>query len=147
MALDYTGISGYKHPHDCGICTKTKITVSKDQRSLRSASEFAEAINMDLVGSQKSLSPVATDTLVTNPTWFLLAVDENTSWKWAWPIFSEKSVPTRIRYFLEHLKNIHNVTSKWLYTNSGTEFANSELQKELLTRGIEWHKSSSYAPE
>lgn len=104
MALDYAGISGYKPPHDCEICTKSKITVSKGQGSLRSASEFAEAIHMDLVGGQKALSPVATETSVPNATLFLLAVDEYTSWKRAWPILSKKTVPTRIRYFLEHLK-------------------------------------------
>lgn len=36
--------------------------------------------------------------------------------------------------------------SKHLHTDSGTEFSNSELQ-ELLSRWIEWHKSSSHAPE
>lgn len=147
MALDQAGIIGYNSPHDCEICTKSKITISKGHSSLRYASKFAEAIHMDLVGGQKSLSPVATDTSVPNATWFLLAVDEYTSWKWAWPIYSKKTVPTRIQYFLQHLKNVQNITPKRLHTDSGTEFSNMELQKELLARGIEWHKSSSRAPE
>lgn len=102
---------------------------------------------MDLVGGQKSLSPVSTDLSVPNATWFLLAVDEYTSWKWAWPIYSKKTVPTKIRQFLEYLKTNHSKTPKILHTDSGTEFSNAELQEILLDRGILWHKSSSHAPE
>ena len=68
MALENAGINNYKPPSDCEICTKSKITVSKGHGSLRSATKFAEAIHMDLVGGQKSLSPVATDTSVPNAT-------------------------------------------------------------------------------
>ncbi|KAI0995640.1 hypothetical protein K3495_g12538 [Podosphaera aphanis] len=87
---------------------------------------------MDLVGGQKSLRPVATDSSVPNATWFLLAVDEYTSWKWAWPIYSKKTVPTRIRQFLKYLKTNHSQTPKVLHTDSGTEFSNAELQEILL---------------
>ncbi|POS83968.1 hypothetical protein EPUL_004289 [Erysiphe pulchra] len=49
-ALEHANISGYKLPEDCEICTKTKITRSKGNSSLRTAPNFAEVIHMDLVG-------------------------------------------------------------------------------------------------
>ncbi|POS82228.1 hypothetical protein EPUL_005115 [Erysiphe pulchra] len=100
------------------------------------ALNFAEVIHMDLVGGQKSLSPVSADLSVPNATWFLLAVHEYTSWKWAWPIYSKKTDPTKIRQFLEYLKTNHSKTPKILHTDSGTEFSNAELQEILLDRGI-----------
>ncbi|POS82500.1 hypothetical protein EPUL_006648, partial [Erysiphe pulchra] len=146
-ALEHANIKGYKPPDNCETCTRTKITKSKGNSSLRSALKFAEVIHMDLVGGQKSLSPVSADLSVPNAPWFLLAVDEYTSWKWAWPIYSKKTVPTKIRQFLEYLKTNHSKTPKILHTDSGTEFSNAELQEILLDRGILWHKSSSHAPE
>ena len=140
-------IKGYQYDHNCNICTKSKITKRKGHSSLRIASSFGEAIHMDLVGGQKALSPTTTDQSTPNATWFLLAVDEFTSYKWAWPIYSKKTVPTQIRQFLEHLKVKFNKTPKVIHTDSGTEFSNSMLQEELLFRGVEWHKSSSHAPE
>lgn len=56
-------------------------------------------------------------------------------------------MPTQIRQLLEHLKTKFNIIPKRLHTDSGTEFSNSELQEDLLSRGIQWHKSSSHAPE
>lgn len=145
--LALAGIKGCKISIECEICAKSKITKCKGHGSIRTASSFGEVIHMDLVGGQKSLSPVTSDTSVPNATWFLLAIDEFTSWKWAWPIYSKKTVPTQIRYLLENLKTKFNVVPKHLHTDSGTEFSNSELQEDLLSRGIEWHKSSSHAPE
>ena len=34
-----------------------------------------------------------------------------------------------------------------MFNDSGTEFSNSDFQQNLLSRGIEWHRSSSHAPE
>ena len=102
---------------------------------------------MDLVGGQKSLFPTTTDKSVPNATWFLLAVDEQTAWKWAWPVYSKKTAPNQINHLLNHLKNKFNITPKCIHTDSGTEFSNSELQKSLSSRGIEWKRSSSHAPE
>ncbi|KAI0991833.1 hypothetical protein K3495_g16354, partial [Podosphaera aphanis] len=144
--LKSAGIKGCKFPHDCETCTKNKITKCKGHGYLRTASAFCEAIHMDLVGGQKSLSPTTTDKSVPNATWFLLAVDEFTSRKWAWPVFSKKTVPVLTRNFLQHLKTKFDKIPKRLHTDSGTEFSNSEFQ-ELLSRGIEWQKSSSIAPE
>ncbi|KAI0995619.1 hypothetical protein K3495_g12561 [Podosphaera aphanis] len=126
-ALADAKITGYKSPENCETCIKTKITVSK--------------------GGQKSLSSVATDSSVPNATLFVLAVDEYTSWKWAWPIYSKKTVPTKIRQFLEYLKTNHSQTPEILHTDSGSEFSNVELQEILLNRGTTWHRFSSHAPE
>lgn len=147
IILHATGIKGDKYPIDCETCTKTKITKFKGKGSLRTASSFREAIHMDLVGGQKTLAPTTTDDSVPNATLFLLAIDEFTLWKWAWPIYSKKTVPTQIQYLLEHLKTKFSITPKRIHTDSGTEFANSILQQILNSRGIEWHRSSSHAPE
>lgn len=147
VVLKQAGIDKHEFPKNCEVCTKTKITISKGHGSLRTALSFAEVIHMDLVGGQKSLSPVATDSSIPNATWFLIAIDEYTSYRWAWPVYSKKTVPTKIRFFLEYLKTKFNKTPKCLHTDGGTEFSNRELQDELLTRGIEWHRSSSRAPE
>ncbi|POS83560.1 hypothetical protein EPUL_003034, partial [Erysiphe pulchra] len=72
-ALEHANIKGCKPPDNCETCTRTKITKLKGNSSLRSALNFAEVIHMDLVGGQKSLSPVSADLSVT---WFLLAVNE-----------------------------------------------------------------------
>lgn len=82
---------------------------------------------MDLVGGQKALYPTTTEKSVPTATWFLLAVDEYTLYKWAWPVYIKKTVPTQIY--------------------CSTEFSNSHLQGELLSHGIEWHRSLSHAPE
>lgn len=145
--LKMAGIKGYKAPINCETCSKTKITTSKGHGIIRSASTFADVIHMDLVGGQKALSPTTTEKSVPTATWFLLAVDEYTSYKWAWPVYTKKTVPTQIRYFLEHLKTKFNKTPVKIHTDCGTEFSNSHLQEELLSRGIEWHRSSSHAPE
>ncbi|KAI1005872.1 hypothetical protein K3495_g2356 [Podosphaera aphanis] len=139
-------ITAYKSSK-CEICTKSKITKLKDHGSLRSATSFGEVIHMDLVGGQKSLLPTTTDKSVPDATWFLLAVDELTAWKWAWSVYSKKTVPILVRNFLENLKTKFGKTPKFIHTDSGTEFSNSSLQNELLSRGIEWKKSSSHAPE
>lgn len=102
---------------------------------------------MDLVGGQKSLNLTIMDKSIPNATWFLLAVDDFTAWKWAWPIYSKKTVPGQIGHLLEHLKNKFDKTPKCIHTDSGTEFSNSELQELMLSRGIEWQMSSSHAPE
>lgn len=102
---------------------------------------------MDLVRGQKFLAPTTIDKSVPAATWFLLAVDEYTSWKWAWPIYTKKTVPSQIRYLLEHLKTKFSKTPSRIHTDGGTEFSNAELQGVLQSRGIEWHKSSSHAPE
>lgn len=94
QALDLAGIKGYMSTPNCETCVKTKITVSRGHGSLRSSDQFAEAIHMDLVGGQKSLQPTTKDTSVPNASWFLLAVDEYTAYKWTWPIHTKKMVPT-----------------------------------------------------
>ncbi|KAI0997709.1 hypothetical protein K3495_g10481 [Podosphaera aphanis] len=147
IALKTAGIKGYKFPYDCETCIKTKITKSKGYSSLRSASSFGEVIHMDLVGGQKSLFPTTTDKSIPNASWFLLAVNEFTSWKWAWPVYSKRTVPSQIVQLLEHLMTKFGKTPKILYTDSGTKFSNSDLQQNFLSCGIEWHKSSSHAPE
>ncbi|KAI0999781.1 hypothetical protein K3495_g8414 [Podosphaera aphanis] len=144
--LKLAGIKGYKSPSNCETYTKTKITKSIGHSSLRHSSAFAEAIHLDLVGGQKSLAPTS-DNSALSATWFLLAVDEHTSWKWAWPIYSKKTLPTCINNFLQHLRTKFGKVPKCLHTDSGTEFSYSELQQILLSHGIEWRKSSSYAPE
>ncbi len=100
---------------------------------LRSATQFAKTLHMDLVGGQKSLSPTTTDKSIPNATWFLLIVDEYSSFKWAWPIYTKKAVPAQIRYFLEHLKTKFGKVPKHIHTDCGTEFSNSELQQEFLS--------------
>ncbi|KAI1006897.1 hypothetical protein K3495_g1322 [Podosphaera aphanis] len=102
---------------------------------------------MDLVGGQKSLFPITTDKSTPAATWFLLAVDEHTSWKWSWPIHNKKTVPTTIQYFLERIRTQYNKAPKRIHSDSGTKFSNSEFQGILHSRGIEWLKSSSHAPE
>ncbi|KAI0994599.1 hypothetical protein K3495_g13583 [Podosphaera aphanis] len=66
---------------------------------------------------------------------------------WAWPIYNKKTVSTTVQHFLEHLHKQHNKTPKRIHTDSGTEFSNSAFQEILQSRGIEWSKSSSHAPE
>ncbi|KAI0993028.1 hypothetical protein K3495_g15156, partial [Podosphaera aphanis] len=146
-ALDLAEIKGYKYPINCETCTKTKLTRTKGHGILRTSVEFLEAIHMDLVGGQKSLLPTTVDSSVPTATWFLLAVDEHTAWKWAWPIYNKKTVSTTVQHFLEHLHKQHNKTPKRIHTDSGTEFSNSTFQEILQSRGIEWSKSSSHAPE
>ncbi|KAI1007233.1 hypothetical protein K3495_g990 [Podosphaera aphanis] len=102
---------------------------------------------MDLIGGQNSLSLTTTDKLVPNTAWLLLAVDEFTSWKWVWSILPKKSVRVLIRNFLQQPKTKFDKILKRLQKDSGTEFSNSELQRELFSRGIEWQKSSSHVPE
>ncbi|KAI1002152.1 hypothetical protein K3495_g6047 [Podosphaera aphanis] len=146
-ALDLAKIKGYKYSSNCESCTKTKLTRIKGHGILRTSVEFLEAIHMDLVGGQKSLLPTTVDSSIPTATWFLLAVDENTTWKWAWPISNKKKVSTTVQHFLEHFHKQHNKTPKRIYTDSGTEFSNSAFQEILQSRGIEWSKSSSHAPE
>lgn len=45
------------------------------------------------------------------------------------------------------MKNKFGKTPIAIHTDGGTEFSNSSLQELLLSRGIEWHKSSSNAHE
>ncbi|POS85366.1 hypothetical protein EPUL_004436 [Erysiphe pulchra] len=137
IMLKDAGIHNYKSQYNYEICIKSKITKCKGHGILRNVTSFGEALHMDLVG----------DKSVPNATWFLLAVDEFRAWKWAWPIFSKKTVPTQIRYLLENLKTKFGITPKRIHTDSGTVFQNSNLQGELLSRGIEWQKSSSHAPK
>ncbi|KHJ30956.1 putative serine threonine protein kinase domain protein [Erysiphe necator] len=146
-ALKSAGIAIHKFPLDCEICTKVKITKSKGYGSLRQSSSIGEIIHMDLVGGQKSLTPTITDKSIPNATWFLLAVDNFTAWKWAWPVYSKKTVPGQIGHSLEHLKNKFDKTPKCIHTDSGTGFSNSEFQDLLLSCGIEWQRSFSHAPE
>ncbi|KAI1002177.1 hypothetical protein K3495_g6025 [Podosphaera aphanis] len=145
--LKLAGIKGYKSPSNCETCTKTKITKSKGHSSLRHSSAFAGAIHLDLVGGQKSLTPTTSDNSAPTATWFLLTVHEYTSWKWAWPIYSKKTVPTCINNFSQHLRAKFGKVPKYPHTDSGNEFSNSEVQQILLSHGIEWRKSSSHAPE
>lgn len=74
------------------LVLKQKFSITKGYGILKTAFKFAEVIPMDLVGGQKSLSPVTADSSIQNTTWFLLAVDELTSYKWAWPKYSKKNI-------------------------------------------------------
>ncbi|CCU76537.1 serine/threonine protein kinase domain protein [Blumeria hordei DH14] len=145
--LKLAGIKGCKYPINCETCTKTKLTKIKGHGNLHTSSEFLDAIHMDLVSGQKSLFPTTIDKSTPAATWFLLAVDEYTSWKWSWPIYNKKTVPTTIQNFLESLRTQYNKAPKRIHSDSGTEFSNSELQDILHSRGIDWIKSSSHAPE
>lgn len=86
---------------------------------------------MDLVCGQRPLQPTTTDSLVPNALWLLITVHEFSGYKLAWPIYSKKTVPTQIRYFLENPKTKFGITPKRLQTDSGSEFSNEELQEEL----------------
>ncbi|KHJ34204.1 putative serine threonine protein kinase domain protein [Erysiphe necator] len=59
-----------------------KITKFKGYGSLRNASTFGEAIHMDLEGDLKSLFPTTNGEIIPHATWFLLPIDDYTSWKW-----------------------------------------------------------------
>lgn len=56
-------------------------------------------------------------------------------------------MPTQIRHFLQHLKTKFDKIPKALHTACSTEFLNSELQEEILARGIKWYRSLSRVPE
>ncbi|KAI0998378.1 hypothetical protein K3495_g9821 [Podosphaera aphanis] len=133
IAMKNIDISNYKPSPNCDICTKVKITKCKGHGSLRTAPSFGAVIHMDLVGGQKSLSPTTTDKSIPNATWFLLAVDEFTSWRWAWPVYSKKTVPNKIKYLLQHFKIKFGITPVCINTDSGTEFLilNSEKYYSL----------------
>jgi len=121
-------------PTHCDVCTKSKITTQKGHGAIRTATAFDEVIHFDLVGGQTLLQPKTQDASAFAAKWFLLAVDECFSKKWAWPVKPKKAVPTQIRYFLEELKNVHNTTPKRIHTDGGTEF--DGIDGELMGRGF-----------
>ncbi|KHJ32601.1 putative serine threonine protein kinase domain protein [Erysiphe necator] len=126
---------------------KTKITISRGHGSLRSTSSFAKAIHMDLVGGQKSLTPTTIDNSKVSLANSTARNYNYNTWKWAWPDYTKKTVPSQIRYLLEHLETKFSKTPTRIHTDGGTEFSNAELQEILLSCDIEWHKSSSHATE
>ena len=144
QALQFAGISGYKPLLSCAICDQAKMTTMKGHGTLRSSITFGEKLHFDLVGGRQSLSPSTVD---DSPHWFLLAVDEATAWKWAWPIASKKEVTPRVQQLLDLLQVQHGVRPKAIHTDSGTEFLNKQMRSMLAARGIALSHASAKAPE
>lgn len=73
---------------------------------------------------------------MSNVTFFLLVIDQFSSWKWPWPICFKKTVPIQIRCLLENLKTKFDYTPTCIHTDLVTELSNSEFKDLLLSRGI-----------
>ena len=102
---------------------------------------------MDLVGGRGSLCPAPSDTSQAAATWFLLVVDEHTSWRWAWPVYSKKDVPHLVSNLLELLNNQFGLTPKRVHTDVGCKFAGQDLGAVLAAKGIIWEDAAAKAPQ
>ena len=92
QALSQANIKGYTPPSSCDTCVKAKLTISRGKGTFRSATTFAEALHMDLVGGRTSLTPAPSDTSQAAATWYLLVVDEWSGYKTAYRLVSVVSV-------------------------------------------------------
>lgn len=133
LALQKAGIKDYKAPDTCVTCDKSKMTRRPGHGSLRTTSVFGRHLHFDLVGGRNSLLPPNT----AGPSWYLLAVDEATGFKWGFPVESKKEVPALIETLLQRLAVQHDSVTVKIHCDAGTEFTNSSVRSILDKRGIQ----------
>ncbi|XP_070009661.1 uncharacterized protein [Nicotiana sylvestris] len=79
--------------------------------------------------------------------YFLTLVDDHSKFTWVFLLPSKAEVIVAIRQFFTMIKNVYSCTVKFLRTDNGCEFFNSQMIELLQSLGIVHQSSYVYTPQ
>ncbi|XP_075078932.1 uncharacterized protein LOC142164639 [Nicotiana tabacum] len=79
--------------------------------------------------------------------YFLTLVDDHSKFTWVFLLPSKAEVVVAIKQFFTVIKNVYSCTVKFLRTDNGCEFFNSQMTELLQSLGIVHQSSCVYTPQ
>lgn len=137
-----TGLSEFifdKTSEKCVICTQAKMTRKSFTETRENARYPCEIIHSDLV----TFSPPG---YRTGERYLLTVVDNYTRYLQVFPIKMKSEVATYLEKAIINLKTMFNPqhSFRFLQTDNGTEFINTEVETILKKFDMQWRRSEPY---